>query len=429
MPRVLLCFLILSCFTIQSCDQAVLEADMIILADHIQTVDENMSVVQALAIKEGKIIALGNRKNIQSFKGQKTLIVDQPDAFVMPGFIEGHGHFSGLGKSMSSLNFLKSKSWQEIVSLVEGKIGQSKKGEWIYGRGWHQDKWNQAPDEAHGFYPTHNSLSLISEENPVILFHASGHSLFANKKAMELAGVTNETPDPNGGHIVKDEFGEVVGVFEERAMSMIWEAYKNYLDGLDQEELHIIWLQDIDKAMEECISNGITSFQDAGSSFGELDTYEQLAQAGKLKLRLWVMARHSSEELKERIADYKKIDVGNGFYSCRAIKSEVDGALGSYGAWLLRPYDDKPDFIGQNTTDIDEIKAIAQIARDNDMQLCIHSIGDRANREVLDIIEAYTETPFHRWRIEHAQHLDPKDIPRFKELGSNRLYARSPLHF
>ena len=130
------------------------------------------------------------------------------------------------------------------------------------------------------------------------------------------------------------------------------------------------------------------------------------------------MIRHSAKELEDKLIDYKKIDIGNGFYTCRAVKSEVDGALGSYGAWLLKPYDDKPGFVGQNTTEINEVRDLAKLAASYDMQLCIHAIGDRANREVLDIIEKYALKEDHRWRIEHAQHLHPDDISRFNELGA-----------
>jgi predicted amidohydrolase YtcJ len=145
-----------------------------------------------------------------------------------------------------------------------------------------------------------------------------------------------------------------------------------------------------------------------------------MAENNDLNLRLWAMARHSSEDLKDKVGDFRKVGIGNDFYTCRAIKSEVDGALGAFGAWLLKPYADKPGFHGQNTTDIYEVKKIADIALENDMQLCVHAIGDRANKVVLDIFEnsIQDQDPNQmRWRMEHAQHLDTADIPRFKEYG------------
>jgi len=391
--------------------------DTIILSSNIQTVNDKMETVTAVGIKNDLIVAVGDRETLLKQKSSNTKIMDLGDAFVMPGFIEGHGHFSGLGKSVMNLNFLNSKSWQEIVAMVEAKAKTAKPGEWIYGRGWHQEKWNQAPDDAQDFYPTHSSLSEISPDNPVILFHASGHSLFANEKAMSLAGVTSEMPDPKGGHIVRDSRGDAIGVFEERAMTTIRDAYQDYLKTLNEDELEAIWYESIELGMDECLSKGITSFQDAGTYFDESPRYQKMAEEGKLRLRLWSMLRQSSEELKNNIAPHKIINAGNGFYTCRAIKSEVDGALGSYGAWLLKSYDDKVNFVGQNTTEISEVEALAKLAKANDIQLCIHAIGDRANREVLDIIETHAEGD-HRWRIEHAQHLHPDDIPRFKELGA-----------
>lgn len=391
--------------------------DMIILADQIQTVDQNMRSVQAIGIKDGRISALGSKGEVLKDKGEHTKVLDLGKAWVMPGFIEGHGHFSGLGKSVMNLNFLKSKSWQEIVAMVGERSKTAKAGEWIYGRGWHQDKWDQAPDDAFEFYPRHDGLSEVSQDNPVILFHASGHSLFANEKAMELAGINPETPDPKGGHIVRDASGRAIGVFEERAMGPIRQAYEDYLKTLDESALEAIWYESIEKGMDECLSKGITSFQDAGTYFDESPRYQQMAKDGKLRLRLWSMIRHSYQELKGNLSPHRVIGLGDGFYTCRAIKSEVDGALGSYGAWLLKSYDDKSNFVGQNTTDIEEVERLATLAKANDMQLCIHAIGDKANREVLDIIERHA-TGDHRWRIEHAQHLHPDDIPRFKKLGA-----------
>jgi predicted amidohydrolase YtcJ len=340
---------------------------------------------------------------------------------MMPGFIEGHGHFSGLGYSLINLNFLNTSSWEEIVQMVAEAAEQAEPGEWIVGRGWHQEKWTETPSPSVLGYPYHDALSAVSADNPVMLRHASGHSLFANAKAMELAGVTAETPDPSGGEVVRDSRGKAIGVFEERAMSLINAAYDDYRAGLSEEAKTKEWYRAIELAEEECLKKGVTSFQDAGSKYFELERYEQMAEAGELDLRLWAMVRHSYDEMKDNLEGYPKIDIGNHYFTCRAIKSEVDGALGAFGAWLLRAYNDKKGFTGQNTTPIPEVKNIAQLAMDNDMQMCVHAIGDRANRVVLNIYEEqFNANPAKenlRWRIEHAQHLDTADIPRFREMG------------
>lgn len=418
-PKLLyICLTILLLFSACGSEESV---NLIITNGHIETMDPDSTVVEALAVSEGKITYLGENDGALALKTPNTRVIDASNLFVMPGFIEGHGHFSGLGSSLMNLNFLKSKNWNEIVKAVEEKVQTTDDGEWIIGRGWHQEKWNEAlPEEVHG-YPFHDALSKISPNNPVMLTHASGHGLFANENAMKLSGISKETGNPVGGEIVRGPQGEAIGMFEERAMVLIRAKYQEYINSLSQEDLTDRWYEGIEKAMEECVSNGITSFQDAGSSFTELERYEEMANAGELDLRLWAMLRHSSETMEGNLSGFPIIDEGDGFFTCRAIKTELDGALGSYGAWLLKQYSDKQNFHGQNTTTIEEMDKIAELCIKHDMQLCVHAIGDRANREVLDVVEKKYEVhgadKDRRWRIEHAQHLHPEDIPRFNELN------------
>ncbi|MDX1939273.1 MAG: amidohydrolase [Saprospiraceae bacterium] len=396
-------------------------ADVVFINGNIYTVNTEQPRAEAIAVKDGRILAIGANADIEKLKDENTEVIDLQGQFAMPGFIEGHGHFSGLGQSLMNLNFLKSRSWEEIVKMVEEKAKTAKPGEWIVGRGWHQEKWENSPDKQVLGYPYHDELSHVSPNNPVLLRHASGHGLFANKKAMELAGITAETPNPSGGEIVRDSRGEAIGVFEERAMGLVTAAYAMYRDSLSQEALKEEWLKGIELAQQECLAKGITSFQDAGSSQEEVKWYTELAEQGKFDLRLWAMIRHRYPDIKDKLAGLPIIDAGDGFFTCRAIKSEVDGALGSYGAWLLASYDDKRDFVGQNTTKVEDVEAIAKLCMDNGLQLCVHAIGDRANREVLNIMEkefqANPNKKDVRWRIEHSQHIDLADIPRFAKLG------------
>ena len=394
--------------------------DTILYNGNIYTVSEKKPKVEALAIKDGIIIALGSTENILKMAGESSRHIDLQGQFAMPGFIEGHGHFSGLGKSLIDLNFLNSKNWDEIVAMVAEAARDAKPGEWIIGRGWHQEKWNVAPERSLLGYPYHDELSAISPDNPVMLKHASGHSLFANAKAMEIAGVSVETPNPAGGEIVRGLQGDAIGVFEERAMAIISQSYKQYEDSLSDEAVAAKWYRGIELAEQECLSKGITSFQDAGALYYEIDRYKELAKEGELDIRLWAMLRHSYTEMKGNMQGLPIIDEGNRFFTCRAVKSEVDGALGAFGAWLLKAYNDKKGFTGQNTTPIPEVRDIAQLAMEHNMQMCVHAIGDRANRIVLNIYEELfdknSDQEGLRWRIEHAQHLDTLDIPRFKEL-------------
>lgn len=411
--------LIITLFALQlSCSNKE-EASLILINGIFETVTEKDNKVEAIAIKGNRIWKIGHKAEIDSYKGENTKILDLNGHFVMPGFIEGHGHFSGLGKSLMNLNFLHSKNWKEIIGQVETKVNNSKPGEWIEGRGWHQEKWNEGVHPNIQGYPYHYELSKISPDNPVILWHASGHSLYANAKAMEMVGMNVETPDPKGGSIIRAANGEAIGVFEERAMDAFWLAYQEYLKSLPEEETTQRWYTSITMAEKECLENGITSFQDAGTTLIELERYHNLAKEGNLNIRLWSMLREKFPKLKGQLGDLPIIDAGDHFFTCKAIKSEVDGALGAFGAWLLKPYQDKPESMGQNTTPIPDVKGIAKMAEEKDLQLCVHAIGDRANRVTLNIFEeAFKDVDKdRRWRIEHAQHLDAADIPRFKKLG------------
>jgi len=396
--------------------------DLLLYNGNFSTINITKPNATAIAITDGRISAVGGAELIEKYHGSAKKAIDLNGQFAMPGFIEGHGHFSNLGKSLIHLNFLASKNWQEIVDQVAAKAATLQPGVWIEGRGWHQEKWDSVLEQQIHGYPFHDQLSAVSPDNPVILYHASGHALFANKAAMATAGVSTETANPVGGEIIRDRKGNAIGVFEERAMKVISGSYQDYLAKIPDSEKLGLWEQGIALAEKECLAKGITSFQDAGSSFIEIERYKKMAEDGELDVRLWAMVRHSYDEMKDgKLAKFPIIDAGKNFFSVRAIKTEVDGALGSFGAWLLRPYADKPNFTGQNTTTIEEVENIAALAVKHDLQLCVHAIGDRANREVLDIFKNLL--PNHpkkdkwRWRIEHAQHLDPTDIPRFKTMG------------
>ncbi|MFN0036628.1 MAG: amidohydrolase, partial [Saprospiraceae bacterium] len=278
--------------------------------------------------------------------------------------------------------------------------------------------------------PFNTDLSAASPNNPVVLYHASGHGLIANAKAIELAGISRETSDPIGGRIVRDARGKLTGVFEENAMGLIEKPFYAWKNLRPEAEQIAAFEKTAQLAAAECLAKGITSFQDAGSNFWELAQYRRLAEASQLPLRLWVMASQPQAHDIPKLADFPQIGLGNHHFTCRAVKCYFDGALGSYGAWLLAPYDDKPGFVGQNTTPLDTIALAAQACRKYGLQLCVHAIGDRANREVLNVVEntfangqqstvngQQSTVNSQRWRIEHAQHIDPQDIPRFAQLG------------
>lgn len=399
------------------------KADLILLHGQFFTADPQHPSATAIAIAGDTILAIGDEASIQQYSTAKTQTIDLQGAFAMPGFIEGHGHFLGLGETEQNLNLINTKSWAEIVGLVAPKVQSVAAGEWIEGRGWHQEKWTSSPGPTVSGYPYHDALSAVSPNNPVVLYHASGHSLMANANAMQLAGISRETPDPLGGRIVRDAKGNPVGVFEENAMSLIDQPYAAWKNQRSEEKKTADLEKTVALASQACLEHGITSFQDAGSSFWELKQFRRLAEAGRLPIRLWAMIAQPRSDQFPQLADFPQIGVGNQHFTARAIKAYFDGALGSYGAWLLAPYDDKPGFVGQNTTPIDSIVRVSEQCVKYGLQLCVHAIGDRANREVLNVFEnafsTASPTPAlgRRWRIEHAQHIDVQDIPRFAKLG------------
>jgi predicted amidohydrolase YtcJ len=319
-----------------------------------------------------------------------------------------------------NLNLMPMKSWQEIVDAVGKAAAAAKPGQWIVGRGWHQEKWTSTPNPNVEGFPTHDSLSRVSQNNPVVLTHASGHASFVNAKAMELSNITRETANPSGGEILHDAAGHPTGLLRETASRLVRRGAGEPTPTAEERMARA--LRGVELATQEALSKGVTSFQDAGSSFETVDMLKKLVDENKLGLRLWVMLRVGNDALAQRIKNYKIVNHGDKRLTVRAIKVSLDGALGPRGAWLLEPYADSPGSAGLNTTPIESAVRTAQIALENNFQLCIHAIGDRANREVLNIFEnafkgAGKNGKDLRWRIEHAQHISPADIPRFGQLG------------
>jgi hypothetical protein len=394
-------------------------ADLVLTNGKVVTVEDGAPEAQAVASRAGKIVAVGTNAEIQKFVGPKTEVIDVKGQLVIPGFIEGHGHFSGIGTTELGLKLMDTTSWDQIVAMVAERVKTAKPGEWIYGRGWHQEKWTARPEPNVEGFPVHDSLSKVSPNNPVLLTHASGHASFANARAMELSGITPATKDPEGGDLIRDARGNPTGLLRERASGLI--RRNAGAPKLTPAEQAAQDRQVLELAAKEVLGKGITSFQDAGSSFSTVDLMKKMVDEGRIGVRLWIMIRQGNEALRANLAKYRMVDYGDGFLTVRAIKHSIDGALGSRGAWLLEPYADKPDDSGDNTTPVPTIEATAKLAMEHGYQLCVHAIGDRANRETLDIFEkAFAANPDKkdvRWRVEHAQHLNPGDIPRFGKLG------------
>ncbi len=388
-------------------------ADLVLHGGKVVTVDETVPEGEALAVLDGRILAVGSDAEIQSYIGEGTQVIDLGGQLAIPGFIDSHVHFSGIGSAQLQLNLMDVANWDEIVDMVAAAVAEAEPGELITGRGWHQEKWDRVPEPNVDGLPLHHSLSAVSPDNPVILGHASGHATYANAKAMEMAGIDEDTPDPRGGEIVRDAEGNPIGVFREYAGRLLEPARANARE-VEPREL-------IELADQEVLSKGITSVHDAGVSFETIDLYKEMIDEGALGVRMNAMIRRPNDELRARFPEYKTDNYGDHRLRVSTIKISIDGALGPHGAWLLEPYEDLPSSSGLNTAPVPDVEEAARVAAELGLQLAVHAIGDRANRESLDIMEAtFAEFPGNeerRWRIEHSQHLHPDDIPRFAEMG------------
>lgn len=403
---------------IAACTSKKTPADLIISGGTIYTMDVKNPVVEAVAVKADTIVFAGSLKDAEAFKDDKTQLLDLKGATMTPGFIESHGHIMGLGYSELRLDLMNIKSYDELVAMVKEAVAKAQPGQWIVGHGWHQDKWDQKPEKMVKGFQTHELLSEVSPNNPVYLSHASGHAGFANAKAMQIAGVNQlsveklESGLGEGGEIIRDKLGNPTGIFNERAQGLITKFIPDNTEENNTQALEL--------AMTACARNGITSFHDAGASRENLELFKKFRQEGKLKTRLYEMITGWDRPL---IYEYYKKgpEIDPRGVTIRAIKLNCDGALGSRGAWLLEPYTDRPDFSGMATFSMDSVLKTSRDALKFGFQVCSHAIGDRANHEILDRYEtAFKENPEKkdpRFRIEHAQHLHPNDIPRFGQLG------------
>jgi len=393
------------------------KADLIIYNGTIYTVSD-ISEADAVAVSGDRISFVGSEVEVMKWKGENTKVIDLAGKTMIPGMIESHGHLMGLGYNELNLDLMQVKSYEEMVEKVKEAVDQAEPGEWILGRGWHQDKWDSIPSDAVKGFQRHDLLSDVSPDNPVYLRHASGHAGMANAKAMEVAGVNQLSKDQQeieveGGEVFRDELGNPTGIFNETAQRLIGKHIPQTTEEKDRKAL--------DLAIKACYRNGITSFHDAGQGRKYIELFKKYKESKMLNLRVYVMLSGRDPELvDEYLESGMVIDSVDHMLTIRSIKLNCDGALGSRGAWLLEEYSDMPGVHGHETLPMETVTRVSDKALAKGFQVCAHAIGDRANREILDRYEAAFEknpTEDHRFRIEHAQHLHPDDIPRFVELS------------
>ena len=384
-------------------------ADLIVTNARIYTVDDNRPIAAAMAIRDGRVIFVGSARGAEVFAGSRTERLDLDGKTVIPGMVDAHAHLLGLGTALRIVDLVGTRSYEEVIERVVERARTVPEGEWVRGRGWDQNDWAVTQ------FPTHGALSLAVPDHPVYITRVDGHAAVVNAQALELAGVTAATPDPDGGRFIRDDQGNPTGVLIDRAQRVVGRV----IAPMSERERREAVLT----AIAEANKWGLTGMHDAGVSDTTIAVYEDLAREGRYNLRNYVMiaaADSALDDFLDRFFDRGPQEgLHHGRLWIRAIKLVADGALGSRGAALLEPYSDEPGNTGLVITGRDRVQEIAERALRHGFQVNVHAIGDGANRMVLDGFQAALEevpTADHRFRIEHAQIIHFQDIPRFAEL-------------
>lgn len=380
--------------------------DLIVTNARIYTVDQNRPVVDAMAIRGGRIVATGPARLIGAMKGGATQVIDLQGKTVIPGMIDAHVHLLGLGEGLRTVDLRGTTSYDEVIARVAARAKDTPPGSWILGRAWDQNDW------ADTRFPTHDKLSAAVPDHPVFLVRVDGHAALANAAAMRAAKLTPASKDPFGGHIERDARGTPTGILVDRAMGLVGGAVPP-ASAAELREATVAATRELNRW-------GLTSVHDAGVEREVIDVFEEVAKAGQFSVRNYVMIRSDDSTLAHYFRRGPQAGLYDGRLWIKAIKISADGALGSRGAALLEPYSDDPKNSGLTLVPPGRVRQVGAQALEHGFQLNVHAIGDRANRVVLDEFEqalAASPRADHRFRIEHAQILHPDDIPRFAQLG------------
>lgn len=408
----------LLCFSTSFCTESP-KPELVLFNAHVITMNPQQPSAEALAIQDEKIIWVGTNDDAKRLAQNSARAIDLHGAAVLPGLIDAHGHLLSLGQSLLKLNLKDVPDEREAVARVKQKVAATPPNEWIQGWGWDEGKWAS-------HYPTNDALSEVSPNNPVYLVGLHTFAAWANKRALALAGITKDTPDPENGKILRDEkSGEPTGILLNRAQDLVAKVIPPMT--LDQAK------NAIELAAHECLRNGLTEVHDAQVTPLMLEAFRALVREKRMPLRVYVMLDGANKSLvDEWLSRGPEIDPNHRF-SIRAFKLFADGALGSRGAALLAPYADAPQTQGVMTTPGSQVYDLTLRGLQRGFQICTHAIGDAANRSVLDAYARAMQdlrdarpTFLWRLRIEHAQVLAPEDIPRFAKLGV--IASMQPVH-
>ncbi|MBK5910838.1 amidohydrolase [Rhodothalassium salexigens] len=392
-------------------------ADLIIRGGPIYTADDAQPQAEALAVRDGVLVHVGPAAGLAALTGPDTRVIDLDGAAAYPGFVDGHAHLLGIGQREMTLNLDDAGSLAAMVDKVAEAVAAAEPGAVVYGRGWIETHW---PEDR---FPTAADLDPIAPDNPVYLVRADGHAAVVNSAALAAVGIDARTEAPEGGEILRDPAGRPTGMLIDTAMGLAGELAPA-MTGPDTEPGLV-------KAGEVYTARGWTGIHNMSVAYDRVARLERLSDAGRLRLRVY---NSVDKQDADQLFDSGPRRSANGLVETRAVKLYADGALGSRGARLLAPYSDRPDTRGLFLDRRDDVIDLFTRGLRAGIQMNTHAIGDAANRAVLDwYAEAFKAVPpearavaVPRWRIEHAQIVDPADIPRFAALGV--IPAMQPSH-
>lgn len=408
-----------ACRPLEPPTPARLPADLLVSGGRVRTMDPAMPEASVLVVKDGRVLAAGGSELLGRYEARERLALRGRS--VVPGLIDAHAHFLGLGRAKDELDLRGLASYDDVVAKVREAAERTPKGEFILGRGWNQELW---PGER---LPTHDALSEASPDHPVLLRRVDGHATLANAAAMALAGIATGSASPPGGEILRDPEGRPTGLFVDAAVDLLPRP-----PGATEAQRERWALA----AQEACLASGLTGVHDAGVDEDALALFERLMAQGRLVIRLNAMLEGRFGEdgaplpwLAARLATGPVSGALDGRLSIRAVKIYADGALGSRGAALLEPYSDRPESRGLMQISQESLVARVRACRAAGFQAAVHAIGDAANRSALDAFEAVLGAEAggdHRFRVEHAQVIASSDIRRFAKLGV--IASMQPTH-
>ena len=405
-------FLVLAIQAAGSIMRAADSADLILKKGNVYTVNDQQPRAEAIAVRGDRIVAVGSDAEMLRLKGDKTRVIDLHGHTVVPGLTDSHCHIFGIGARELNLNLEGTDSLPDFLARVKARVAETPRDKWITGRGWIETFWSPAE------FPSRQDLDLISPDNPVFLTRADGHAAVANSFALKIANIDRKTPNPFGGEILKDKkTGEPTGMLLDNAQALVSKRIPKPTDAEREEAL----MRGIDRE----IGLGWCEIQNAGSHTADIDLIKKAYAEGRAKIRLVNCVYGPGEDAQSFLKEGATLNAFNHHFTQRTIKVIFDGALGSRGAALLKPYRDAPETSGYLTEKPEELRPMFELALRRGIQVETHAIGDRANRTILDLYQAaFRAVPLNerkikdpRWRVEHAQIVDPADLPRFAKLG------------